>query len=184
MGSASALCCVCKADLNTSAVRDNAHTPPGMAAGQNVCGAVDEAGWSDVSTQHAELKREELEPSTSGHLCSDPDPVESRSSPHTPLNGEEQHLTHTSLASVTLVACRSVVELNRNVTREEHLSDGTVHAEEAGEPEGPGEPEEAGEPEEPGELEEPDEASDDFCPLSKSGLYLFFVFLINEFITC
>lgn len=152
-GATPALCCVCKADLKASEVRDSEHTLQGVAAGQSVCG-VGAAEWPDVGMQESELKCEELESSTSVHLYTDSNPSESHSSPHNPLNtenGEEQHTEHAihtpqMMCSVTLVDCRAMVELNGNVPQEEHLNDGSVHAEE---------------PEEPAE---PDEANDDFCP--------------------
>ncbi|KAB5523777.1 hypothetical protein PHYPO_G00156340 [Pangasianodon hypophthalmus] len=156
-GATPALCSMCKADLNPSEVRDSEHTLQGAdAVVHSVCG-VGAAEWPDAGPQESEFKCEVDEPSTSVCLYSDPNPTESRSSPHTPpktFNGEEQHSIHTPLmmCSVTLVDCRTMVELNGNITQQEDLDDGSVHAEE---------------PEEP---EEPDEADeDDFCPSTPLG---------------
>ncbi|XP_053472293.1 zinc finger protein 883 [Ictalurus furcatus] len=148
-GATPALCSMCKSDLNTSDVRDSEPTLQGVDAVQSACGAGAEE-FRDVGPQESELKCEEHEPSTSVRLYRDPYPTESHSAPHTPLktfDGEEQHTAHTPVmtCSVTLVDCKTTVELNGNITPEEDLDDGSVHA------------------------EEPDEASDEVCPSTPLG---------------
>lgn len=156
LGATPALCSVCKADLNTSEVSD--HKLQVEAAGQRECG-VGPAEWLDFGPQENKLKTEETETSTSVHVYSDPNPTGSHSRPHmspNTFNGEEQDTLHTPLmmCSVTLVDCRTMVELNRSITQEEPLNDVSVDAEE---------------PEEPAEPEEPDDGSEDFCPSGKSS---------------
>lgn len=109
------------------------------------------AEWPEVSCGASELKNEEDEPSTSVRSYGDQNSAETHSSPHTPLKtfgSEDQHTEHTPLmmCSVTLVDCRTMVELNGNITQEEDLDDGSVHTEEP---------------------EEPEEASDEFCSSSE-----------------
>ncbi|XP_058237046.1 zinc finger protein 250-like isoform X3 [Hemibagrus wyckioides] len=149
-GSPPALCSVCKADLNPSRGSDH------MLQDDAVDGVCAAAEWPDDAPQESELKCEEDEPSTSVGSHGSQNPGETCSSPHTPLktfSAEEQHAEHTPLmmCSVTLVDCRTMVELNGNITQEEELDDGSVHAEE---------------PEEP---EEPEEGSDEFCPSTPLG---------------
>lgn len=124
-----------------------------------VCAAA-AAEWPGDAPQENELKCEQDEPSTSVGSHGSQNPGDTCSSPHTPLkifSAEEQHAEHTPLmmCSVTLVDCRTMVELNGNITQEEELDDGSVHAEE------------------PEELEEPEEASDEFCPSSKLRSFVF-----------
>lgn len=153
--------------------QDSTQTPQREVVGQSVC--VDEAAeWSDSGPQESECKRESLEPNTSVQFYSNPNPIESQSSPQTLLNasnGEEQqmmqanHTIHTPLmmCSVRLVDCRTMVELNRNVTQEEQLNDGSVRTENHGEPEEAEESEEL-----KVEHEEADEVNDYLCPIGKS----------------
>lgn len=159
-GATPALCSVCRADLNSSGASDPEHRLQAVDALQSVC-AVAAADWSNVASQESELKCEEDEASTSAHVYSDQTSTESQSSAHTPLkvfsSEEEQPPEQTPLmmCSVTLVDCRTMVELNGNITREE----GKLHDESAA----------AEEPEEPEEL---DDASDEFCPSSKLRLFV------------
>lgn len=148
----------------------------GEDVGQNVCD-IGDAEWPDPGPQESEFKPEELKRNTSVHLYSDLNPTESQSSPQTLLNtanSEEQQIIHTPLmmCSVRLVDCKTIENrtenhiggVNINITQEEHLSDGSVHAEEPGEPVDPEELEEL-----KADLDEPDEGSDDFCPEGKSS---------------
>ncbi|KAF5889830.1 zinc finger protein [Clarias magur] len=124
-----ALCSVCKADLNTS---DSEHRH-GEDPEQSVCGDAAEE-WPDGGPQ-------ESEPGPSVHLYSDVTPSESPPSEHalqTPLNCAEQNATRgpVMMCSVTLMDCRTKVEVNGNAAQEE----------------------------DPDNPEGPDEACDDFCP--------------------
>ncbi|KAM9454275.1 uncharacterized protein Hap1MRO34_020167 isoform 2-T3 [Clarias gariepinus] len=131
---APALCTVCKADLNTSGSKHD----HGEDVEQSVCGVGAEE-WPDGGPQ-------ESEPGPSVHIYSDVTPSESPSSEHalqTPLNCAEQNATRgpVMMCSVTLMDCRTKVEMNGNAAQEE----------------------------DPDNPEGPDEGCDDFCPSTPLG---------------